>query len=79
VTETRLLSVEETFRRKRAVIEKRIDTARRNESDIAVRLGESQLLLQERLEAETRWDLERNSRYSMEVEHLAVCVVEVTE
>jgi hypothetical protein len=79
LTETRLLSVEETFRRKRAVIEKRIDTARRNESDIAVRLGESQLLLQERLEAETHRDLESNSRYSMEVEHLAVCVVEVTE
>lgn len=77
LTETRLLSVEETFRRKRAVIEKRIDTARRNQSDIAVRLGESQLLLQERLEAETRRDLENNYRYSMEVEHLAVCVVEV--
>lgn len=75
--DTRRLSIEETFRRKRSVIARRIETARRNQSPTAVRLGESQLAQQDRLHEEAQAELELKARYSMEVEHLAVCLVEV--
>ena len=76
--EVRRLSLEETFRRKRAVIGRRIETARANRSDVAVRLGLSQLAAQDRLLAQASDDLERAARTSMEVEHLAVAIVEVS-
>jgi len=77
LVDIRRLSLEETFRRKRSVIERRVATARQNNSEVAVRLGESQLFMQDRLLAEAKANLERGALISMEVEHLAVCLVEV--
>ena len=75
--ELRRLSLRETFQRKQAVIRRRITTAQAGGSEVAVRLQESQLLSQARLLATAESELEAAGPGSMEVEHLAVCHVEV--
>jgi len=75
--ELRRLSLRETFQRKQAVIQRRITTAQAGGSEVAVRLQQSQLLSQARLLATAESELEAAGPGSMEVEHLAVCHVEV--
>lgn len=77
--ELRRISLRETFQRKQAVIGRRIATARAGGSAVAVRLGESQLSSQARMLATAESELEAAGHGSMEVEHLAVCHVEVAQ
>lgn len=76
--ELRRISLRETFQRKEGVIRRRIATARSGGSSVAVRLGESQLVNQSRMLVAAEADLESGGTGSMDVEHLAVCHVEVT-
>ena len=73
----RRLSLRETFRRKRNVISRRIETARSRGSAVAIRLGESQLAAQDRLLRDAEDDLDRAANGSMVVEHIAVADVEI--
>jgi len=77
LVELRRVSVRETHQRKCRVIQQRIETARSRGSAIALRLGESQLASQERRLAEIEDQIREGEQVSMDVEHLAVCVVEV--
>jgi superfamily II DNA or RNA helicase len=76
--ELRRISLRETFQRKEGVIRRRIASARAGGSTVAVRLGESQLAAQSRMLADAEAQLENAGRGSMDLEHLAVCHVEVT-
>jgi chromosome condensin MukBEF MukE localization factor len=76
--ELRRISLRETFQRKESVIRRRIASARAGGSAVAVRLGESQLAAQSRMLADAEAELESAGRGSMDLEHLAVCHVEVT-
>ena len=77
--ELRRISLRETFQRKESVIRRRIASARVGGSAIAVRLGESQLAAQSRMLADAEAELESAGSGSMDLEHLAVCHVEVTK
>lgn len=75
--EIRRISIRETFDRKNAQIRRRISTARANGSQVAIRLGESHLASQERLQREEERQLDARLVGSMELEYLAVCLTEV--
>ena len=78
LVESRRISLQETHDRKVAQIESRIETLRERGSTGVIHLQEAQRLNQDRLlwEAVERLDLSLEGR--MDVETIAVCVVEVT-
>ena len=75
--ESRRVSIVESFERKRAIIQKRIDTARENGNTDAVRLQESQLRLQDVREDMALSKLDAQRHGSLIVEPFALCTLKV--
>ena len=76
--ESRRISLRETHARKVAQIERRIETLRERGSTGVIHLHEAQRSNQDRLLRDAENALEQSRDGSMNVETLAVCVVEVT-
>lgn len=76
--ETRRISLRETHTRKINQIKRRLATVRRDHKVRAIPLLESQLAAQDRLLHEAEVALDARSQGAMTVEHLAVCVAEIT-
>lgn len=77
LVETRLISLRETHARKVAQIKRRIQTLRERGNTTVVHLHEAQMANQNRALREAEGRLEESRGGSMDVEAIAVCVLEV--
>jgi SNF2 family DNA or RNA helicase len=77
IIEVRKVNIEETFKRKIRLIDSRIESAKANGKDVAVRLNESQLRNQERLLKNALEELEQARTASLNIQHIAVSILEV--
>ena len=77
LTTARRISLEETHARKVRQIERRIATLRERGTKGVVNLHQSQLAKQGQLLRQSLLELERSEVGALEVEHLAICTLEV--
>ena len=77
IIEVRKVNIEETFKRKIRLINSRIESAKSNGKEVAVRLNESQLRNQERLLKNALEELEQARSASLNIQHVAVSILEV--
>lgn len=77
IIEVRKVNIEETFKRKIRLINSRIESAKSNSKEVAVRLNESQLRNQERLLKNALEELEQARTASLNIQHIAVSILEV--